>query len=38
MPVEAMLIGNMHADLPTIQEAFATAIVRRRCCAAICAS
>ena len=26
MPVEAMLIGNMHADLPTIQEAFATAI------------
>ncbi len=26
MPVEAMLIGNMHADLPTIEEAFATAI------------
>jgi alpha-galactosidase len=26
MPVEAMLIGNLHADLPTIQEAFATVI------------
>ena len=26
MPVEAMLIGNMHADLPSIQVAFATAI------------
>jgi alpha-galactosidase len=26
MPVEAMLIGNMHADMPTIEEAFATAI------------
>ncbi|UWZ85914.1 alpha-galactosidase [Occallatibacter riparius] len=26
MPVEAMLIGNMHAELPTIQESFATAI------------
>jgi alpha-galactosidase len=26
MPVESMLIGNLHADLPTIQEAFATAI------------
>ena len=26
MPVEAMLIGNLHADLPTIQESFATAI------------
>ena len=26
MPVEAMLIGNMHADLPSIQVAFATAL------------
>ena len=26
MPVESMLIGNIHADLPTIQETFATAI------------
>ncbi len=26
MPVEAMLIGNLHADLPTIEEGFATAI------------
>ncbi len=26
MPVEAMLIGNLHADLPTIEESFATAI------------
>jgi alpha-galactosidase len=26
MPVEAMLIGNLHADVPTIQESFATAI------------
>ncbi len=26
MPVEAMLIGNMHADLPSIHVAFATAI------------
>ncbi len=26
MPVESMLIGNMHAELPTIQESFATAI------------
>jgi alpha-galactosidase len=26
MPAEAMLIGNLHADLPTIQESFATAI------------
>ena len=26
MPVESMLIGNMHAELPTIQETFATAI------------
>ena len=26
MPVEAMLIGNMHAELPTIEESFATAI------------
>ena len=26
MPVESMLIGNLHADLPTIQESFATAI------------
>jgi alpha-galactosidase len=26
MPVEAMLIGNLHADLPSIQESFATAI------------
>jgi alpha-galactosidase len=26
MPVEAMLIGNIHAELPTIQESFATAI------------
>ena len=26
MPVESMLIGNLHADLPTIQETFATAI------------
>ena len=26
MPVEAMLIGNLHAELPTIQESFATAI------------
>jgi alpha-galactosidase len=26
MPVESMLIGNIHADLPTIQEAFATAL------------
>ena len=26
MPVESMLIGNMHAELPTIQEAFATVI------------
>ena len=26
MPVESMLIGNMHAELPTIQESFATGI------------
>jgi alpha-galactosidase len=26
MPVEAMLIGNLHAELPFIQESFATAI------------
>jgi len=26
MPAESMLIGNMHAELPTIQEAFATVI------------
>ena len=26
MPAEAMLIGNLHAELPTIQESFATAI------------
>ena len=26
MPVEAMLIGNIHAELPTIEESFATAI------------
>jgi alpha-galactosidase len=26
MPVEAMLIGNLHADLPSIQESFATTI------------
>jgi alpha-galactosidase len=26
MPVESMLIGNMHAELPTIQESFATVI------------
>lgn len=26
MPVEAMLIGNLHADLPTVEESFATAI------------
>ncbi len=26
MPAEAMLIGNIHADLPTIEESFATAI------------
>ena len=26
MPVEAMLIGNLHADLPTIEESFATTI------------
>ncbi len=26
MPVESMLIGNLHADLPTIQESFGTAI------------
>jgi alpha-galactosidase len=26
MPVESMLIGNMHADLPSIQESFATEI------------
>ncbi len=26
MPVESMLIGNLHADLPTIEESFATAI------------
>ena len=26
MPVESMLIGNIHADLPTIEESFATAI------------
>ena len=26
MPVEAMLIGNMHADLPSIHVAFATAL------------
>jgi alpha-galactosidase len=26
MPVESMLIGNIHADLPTIQESFATEI------------
>ena len=26
MPVEAMLIGNLHAELPTIQESFATTI------------
>ena len=26
MPVESMLIGNMHAELPTIQDAFATVI------------
>jgi alpha-galactosidase len=26
MPVESMLIGNIHAELPTIQESFSTAI------------
>ena len=26
MPVESMLIGNLHAELPTIQESFATVI------------
>jgi alpha-galactosidase len=26
MPVEAMLIGNLHGELPTIEESFATAI------------
>ncbi len=26
MPVEAMLIGNLHADLPSMEESFATAI------------
>jgi alpha-galactosidase len=26
MPAESMLIGNMHADMPTIQECFATVI------------
>jgi alpha-galactosidase len=26
MPVESMLIGNLHAELPTIQESFATAL------------
>ncbi len=26
MPVESMLVGNIHAELPTIQESFATAI------------
>jgi len=26
IPVESMLIGNIHAELPTIQESFATAI------------
>ncbi len=26
MPVESMLIGNIHAELPTIQESFATAL------------
>ena len=26
MPVESMLIGNLHAELPTIQESFATEI------------
>lgn len=26
MPVESMLIGNLHAELPTIEESFATAI------------
>jgi alpha-galactosidase len=26
MPVESMLIGNIHAELPTVQESFATAI------------
>jgi alpha-galactosidase len=26
MPVESMLIGNMHAELPSIEESFATAI------------
>jgi alpha-galactosidase len=26
MPVESMLIGNIHAELPTIQESFATAM------------
>jgi alpha-galactosidase len=26
MPVESMLIGNIHAELPTIQESFATEI------------
>jgi alpha-galactosidase len=26
MPVEAMLIGNLHAELPSIQESFATTI------------
>lgn len=26
MPAEAMLIGNLHAELPTIEESFATAI------------
>ncbi len=26
MPVESMLIGNIHAELPTIQESFATVI------------
>ena len=26
MPVESMLIGNLHADMPSVQESFATAI------------
>jgi alpha-galactosidase len=26
MPVESMLIGNLHAELPTVEESFATAI------------
>jgi len=38
MPVESMLIGNLHADVPNAQETFATAIGSLRRCSVICAS